>query len=192
MAVFSGYKLCPVKSCLSVVASCYVKAWCHDWTSHLYAWPPVNVYSLSLSLAWGFVADVDIESEKYRHVGAARFTVGTLVRLASLRVYRGKLAYLPIENSMFQSSPAESIVSFSHTLPQSNSDTCCYSIDSLGHTLQNSSNSNNASRSKKTNPSPVSVFGPIDSLLTYFFNKSLFKCMLFVLPMHDKFLIKRN
>ncbi|XP_054460883.1 sphingosine kinase 2-like [Anoplopoma fimbria] len=47
-----------------------------------------------LSLAWGFVADVDIESEKYRHVGAARFTVGTLVRLASLRVYKGKMAYL--------------------------------------------------------------------------------------------------
>ncbi|XP_077380519.1 sphingosine kinase 1-like [Festucalex cinctus] len=49
-----------------------------------------------LSLAWGFVADVDVESEKYRHVGAARFTVGTLVRLASLRVYKGKLAYLPV------------------------------------------------------------------------------------------------
>lgn len=51
-----------------------------------------------LSLAWGFVADVDIESEKYRHVGAARFTVGTLVRLASLRVYKGRLAYLPVED----------------------------------------------------------------------------------------------
>lgn len=49
-----------------------------------------------LSLAWGFVADVDIESEKYRPVGAARFTVGTLVRLVSLRVYKGRLAYLPI------------------------------------------------------------------------------------------------
>nr|XP_057934932.1 sphingosine kinase 1 [Doryrhamphus excisus] len=48
-----------------------------------------------LSLAWGFVADVDIESEKYRHAGAARFTLGTLVRLASLRIYKGKLAYLP-------------------------------------------------------------------------------------------------
>ncbi|KAM4750597.1 sphingosine kinase 1-like [Anableps anableps] len=48
-----------------------------------------------LSLAWGFVADVDVESEKYRHTGAARFTVGTLVRLASLRIYKGKLAYLP-------------------------------------------------------------------------------------------------
>ncbi|XP_061702347.1 sphingosine kinase 1 [Syngnathoides biaculeatus] len=49
-----------------------------------------------LSLAWGFVADVDIESEKYRHVGAIRFLMGTLVRLASLRVYQGRLAYLPI------------------------------------------------------------------------------------------------
>lgn len=49
-----------------------------------------------LSLAWGFVADVDIESEKYRHVGAIRFLMGTLVRLATLRVYRGRLAYLPV------------------------------------------------------------------------------------------------
>lgn len=50
-----------------------------------------------LSLAWGFVADVDIESEKYRHVGAIRFLMGTLVRLASLKIYQGRLAYLPIK-----------------------------------------------------------------------------------------------
>uniref|UniRef100_A0A8C6LNA9 DAGKc domain-containing protein n=1 Tax=Nothobranchius furzeri TaxID=105023 RepID=A0A8C6LNA9_NOTFU len=31
-----------------------------------------------LSLAWGFVADVDIESEKYRHVGAIRFLMGSI------------------------------------------------------------------------------------------------------------------
>ncbi|KAL2101018.1 hypothetical protein ACEWY4_002779 [Coilia grayii] len=48
-----------------------------------------------LSLAWGFVADVDIESERYRQAGAVRFLLGTLVRLASLRVYRGRLAFLP-------------------------------------------------------------------------------------------------
>uniref|UniRef100_A0A3B4GQN2 sphingosine kinase n=1 Tax=Pundamilia nyererei TaxID=303518 RepID=A0A3B4GQN2_9CICH len=52
-----------------------------------------------LSLAWGFVADVDIESEKYRHVGAIRFLMGTLVRLASLRVYQGRLAYLPVKEA---------------------------------------------------------------------------------------------
>uniref|UniRef100_A0A8C2WWC7 sphingosine kinase n=1 Tax=Cyclopterus lumpus TaxID=8103 RepID=A0A8C2WWC7_CYCLU len=49
-----------------------------------------------LSLAWGFVSDVDVESERYRHVGAIRFLMGTLVRLASLRVYQGRLAYLPV------------------------------------------------------------------------------------------------
>lgn len=52
-----------------------------------------------LSLAWGFVADVDIESEKYRHVGAIRFLMGTLVRLATLRVYQGRLAYLPLKEA---------------------------------------------------------------------------------------------
>lgn len=49
-----------------------------------------------LSLAWGFVADVDVESERYRQAGALRFLLGTLVRLASLRVYRGRLAFLPV------------------------------------------------------------------------------------------------
>ncbi|KAG8434043.1 hypothetical protein GDO86_012418 [Hymenochirus boettgeri] len=48
-----------------------------------------------LSIAWGFISDVDIESEKYRHMGSARFTVGTMVRVASLRTYRGRLSYLP-------------------------------------------------------------------------------------------------
>uniref|UniRef100_A0A8D2LUU8 DAGKc domain-containing protein n=1 Tax=Varanus komodoensis TaxID=61221 RepID=A0A8D2LUU8_VARKO len=48
-----------------------------------------------LSVAWGFISDVDIESEKYRHMGSARFTLGTLVRLASLNTYRGRLSYLP-------------------------------------------------------------------------------------------------
>lgn len=53
-----------------------------------------------LSVAWGFVSDVDIESEKYRHMGAARFTVGTVVRLASLNTYRGRLSYLPAPDAM--------------------------------------------------------------------------------------------
>ncbi|XP_060759904.1 sphingosine kinase 1-like [Neoarius graeffei] len=63
-----------------------------------------------LSLAWGFVADVDIESEKFRHVGAMRFLVGTLLRLASLRTYQGRLAFLPARedsnSASISSSPA--------------------------------------------------------------------------------------
>ncbi|XP_066090746.1 sphingosine kinase 1 isoform X1 [Saccopteryx bilineata] len=56
----------------------------------------LRVYSV-LSLAWGFIADVDIESEKFRRLGEMRFTLGTILRLAALRVYRGQLAYLPVE-----------------------------------------------------------------------------------------------
>lgn len=60
-----------------------------------------------LSLAWGFIADVDIESEKFRRLGKMRFTMGTLLRLAALRVYHGQLAYLPAERvaSTVPSSP---------------------------------------------------------------------------------------
>lgn len=55
---------------------------------------PKRLFSF-LSVAWGFVSDVDIESERYRGLGSARFTLGTLVRLASLRSYKGRLSYLP-------------------------------------------------------------------------------------------------
>nr|XP_061791990.1 sphingosine kinase 1-like [Nerophis lumbriciformis] len=82
-----------------------------------------------LSLAWGFVADVDVESEKYRHVGAARFTLGTLVKLASLRVYKGKLAYLPATG---EHSRAISGHIDNHELPSRNSfRNTCQSNNSL-------------------------------------------------------------
>lgn len=96
----------------------------------------VRVFSF-LSLAWGFVADVDIESEKYRHVGAARFTFGTLVRLASLRVYRGRLAYLPasLDNFTDQLNNQKWPASETYRIPN---DICC-SISE-----QNSCHSNNS------------------------------------------------
>ncbi|KAL7825875.1 hypothetical protein SRHO_G00336130 [Serrasalmus rhombeus] len=119
-----------------------------------------------LSLAWGFVADVDSESEKYRHVGAARFTVGTLVRLMSLRVYQGKLSYLPAEQSGSYSSleqSTESPTDFSQQIASSSD----YSDSSpcTNHPLHNFCNSNNAPKPKRTNLSQVSVLGPPDSLL---------------------------
>ncbi|XP_037350838.2 sphingosine kinase 1 [Talpa occidentalis] len=53
-----------------------------------------------LSLAWGFIADVDLESEKYRRLGEMRFTLGTFLRLAALRIYQGRLAYLSAESGV--------------------------------------------------------------------------------------------
>lgn len=104
-----------------------------------------------LALAWGFVADVDIESEKYRHVGAARFTMGTIVRLVSLRVYKGKLSYLPAEESP---SPA-----------RSNSSSVCSHSNCQNHLVHNSCNSNNAHKPNRTSEPPVTTRGPHDSLL---------------------------
>ncbi|XP_039972629.1 sphingosine kinase 2 [Xiphias gladius] len=63
---------------------------------------PRRLFSF-LSVAWGFVSDVDIESERYRGLGSARFTLGTLVRIASLRSYKGRLSYLP--PSILNTSP---------------------------------------------------------------------------------------
>uniref|UniRef100_A0A8C6TIY4 sphingosine kinase n=1 Tax=Neogobius melanostomus TaxID=47308 RepID=A0A8C6TIY4_9GOBI len=129
---------------------------------HLISGP--RVFSF-LSLAWGFVADVDIESEKYRHVGAARFTVGTLVRLASLRVYRGRLAYLPASldkckdqpNQTSSLWPASKMYSFSNDngcpIPEQNS---CHSNNSVKVTRSE----NGLHRNIPQNPP-----GPQDSLL---------------------------
>lgn len=62
-----------------------------------------------LSVAWGFVSDVDIESEKYRRMGSARFTIGTMVRVASLRTYRGRLSYLPTEEGVAHRPMSKSV-----------------------------------------------------------------------------------
>lgn len=40
-----------------------------------------------LVVMWGLVSDIDIESEKYRWAGAARFTMSGIARILSLRKY---------------------------------------------------------------------------------------------------------
>ena len=47
-----------------------------------------------LSFAWGIVADVDIESEVLRGLGALRLTLWAIWRLISFRQYAGTLHYL--------------------------------------------------------------------------------------------------
>lgn len=58
--------------------------------------PTQKMYSF-LSVAWGIISDVDIESEKYRYMGNTRFLVGAVVRIMGLRIYRGRLSYLPAD-----------------------------------------------------------------------------------------------
>ncbi|XP_037818716.1 sphingosine kinase 1-like [Lucilia sericata] len=53
-----------------------------------------EMYSF-LSIGWGIIADIDIESEKLRSIGAPRFTLWSIHRLVRLRTYKGKVSYLP-------------------------------------------------------------------------------------------------
>ncbi|CAK9818794.1 Sphingosine kinase 2 [Anthophora plagiata] len=50
-----------------------------------------------LSVGWGLLADIDIESERLRAIGGQRFTVWTIARLIGLRTYKGKVSYLPYD-----------------------------------------------------------------------------------------------
>ncbi|MGF1591558.1 MAG: diacylglycerol kinase family protein [Pleurocapsa sp.] len=52
-------------------------------------------YYSFLSLAWGLISDVDIESEKLKFLGALRFDLYALMLLSSLRTYKGKFSFLP-------------------------------------------------------------------------------------------------
>ncbi|XP_031787619.1 sphingosine kinase 2 isoform X2 [Nasonia vitripennis] len=51
-----------------------------------------------LSVGWGLLADVDIESERLRAIGAQRFTLWSLARLIGLRTYKGSVSYLPCDS----------------------------------------------------------------------------------------------
>ena len=46
-----------------------------------------------LSTSWGFFSDVDIESEKFRFLGGARFTLQAIVRIISRRTYSCEILY---------------------------------------------------------------------------------------------------
>ncbi|KAM9314635.1 sphingosine kinase 1-like [Pholidichthys leucotaenia] len=117
-----------------------------------------------LSLAWGFVADVDIESEKYRHFGAARFTVGTLVRLVSLRVYKGRLAYLPAPKDHNRQEGLRTVTVRCNNHPSTESS------HSGQNSFDNTCHSNNSIKVRRTETTPSqsatkALPGPLDSLL---------------------------
>ncbi|KAL6614371.1 hypothetical protein ACP70R_036641 [Stipagrostis hirtigluma subsp. patula] len=48
-----------------------------------------------LLLTWGLVADIDIESEKYRWMGSARLDFYAVVRIMNLKKYCGSILFVP-------------------------------------------------------------------------------------------------
>ena len=48
-----------------------------------------------LSVSWGLVCDVDLESEVFRSLGNVRFLITFVQRIVALRRYQGRFSYLP-------------------------------------------------------------------------------------------------
>lgn len=52
-------------------------------------------YYSCLSLAWGLISDVDIESEKLKFLGSLRFDFYALMLICLMRTYKGKFSFIP-------------------------------------------------------------------------------------------------
>ncbi|CAH8675544.1 unnamed protein product [Schistosoma rodhaini] len=54
------------------------------------------------SIEWGFIADLDYKSERFRWMGEKRFLLYACYYLMKKPTYRAKLSYLPIDNVLYQ------------------------------------------------------------------------------------------
>lgn len=54
-----------------------------------------RLYYSFLSVSWGLISDVDIESEKFKFLGALRFDLYALLLIISLRTYHGRFSFIP-------------------------------------------------------------------------------------------------
>ncbi|RZF36056.1 hypothetical protein LSTR_LSTR005872 [Laodelphax striatellus] len=55
-----------------------------------------QVYFSFLSIGWGLLSDIDVESERLRAIGSQRFTIWSVARLIGLRTYKGRLSFVRI------------------------------------------------------------------------------------------------
>ncbi|KAJ8497591.1 hypothetical protein OPV22_008143 [Ensete ventricosum] len=65
-----------------------------------------------LLLIWGLVADVDIESEKYRWMGSPRFDIYALLRIMKLRKYHGCVHFVPAPGYEAYGEPVKQVDNF--------------------------------------------------------------------------------
>jgi sphingosine kinase len=65
-----------------------------------------------LTFSWGFISDVDLESEVIRCLGALRNDVWGVWRVLNLRTYKAKFSYLPPS-----STPVDVLPPLSEPLP---------------------------------------------------------------------------
>ena len=56
-----------------------------------------HYYSV-LSLSWGLISDVDIDSERWRYLGSLRNDIYALMRIGCLLTYKGRFSFIPHPN----------------------------------------------------------------------------------------------
>lgn len=72
-----------------------------------------------LNLTYGLIADIDIESEKYRWLGALRLTIAGLAGIVSLRTYHGSIFYLPADETAIDKEKEQPNVTLESLAPDS-------------------------------------------------------------------------
>ncbi|XP_006644804.2 sphingosine kinase 2-like [Oryza brachyantha] len=78
-----------------------------------------------LNLTWGLVADIDIESEKCRWMGSARFDVYALVRIMNLRKYYGSIRFVPAPGYEAYGDPVKQFENCTGECQQQNGKPAC-------------------------------------------------------------------
>ncbi|XP_045496138.1 sphingosine kinase 1-like [Colias croceus] len=73
-----------------------------------------------LSVGWGLLSDIDIESERLRAIGGQRFTLWALARTVGLRRYKGVLSYALIKD-VSNLPKAKHTITLSHSVSQDGS-----------------------------------------------------------------------
>lgn len=70
-----------------------------------------------LSVGWGLLSDIDIESERLRAIGGQRFAVWAFARLVGLRTYKGVVSYAKIKDVSNLPKPKQPLT-LSHSISQ--------------------------------------------------------------------------
>ncbi|XP_026762431.1 sphingosine kinase 1-like [Galleria mellonella] len=70
-----------------------------------------------LSVGWGLLSDIDIESERLRAMGGQRFAVWAVARILGLRKYKGVVSYLKIKDISNLPKPKQPLT-LSHSVSQ--------------------------------------------------------------------------
>lgn len=75
-----------------------------------------SVMYTHLSLFWTIIADVDIESEKFRKLGSLRMALMVIIRLVKFRSYRGKLYLLTADEAEKYLLPSSTKITYKGNL----------------------------------------------------------------------------